>query len=201
MIIDIKEIELIKLLKRYGVKFEKKVLPVFDVIIGDYGFELKRGNDFLVSIFDNRIFEQIRKMKLTGLKFAVLVYRFEEVYLKAKNRNIVTGMILSLYLQGIPIIPLGTTSDIVYFLDRLNKAEDITDDSYDFNWNIPKFKNNYERKVASLSCAKDVGVKKAMIVLENLKTIKKIALNIDEIDKIDNIGPATKKGIEELLSF
>jgi len=200
MIIDMREKQLIKILKEKHLKFKIAKLEVGDVISEPYIFELKNGFDLVGSIYDCRLFFQLSKMEKTELIPILIVYNFNNAYKKIRNRNVINGLMASFIMKNNMVIPLGTIEDVVYVFEKIiRKKTETTKEAVVLNYSFPKFKNDFERRVASLSCAKQIGTNLAKILLRRFHSVKGVIENLNRISDMKGFGNKLTENLRSLL--
>jgi len=201
VVVDVREKELISKLKDYDFRFQKKQLSVYDVIVDDeYGVELKRGTDFLSSIYDGRIFGQLRKMKEVNLIPIIIVYDVSKIYSTAKNRNAINGMMLSLFYRKIPVMFLGNLNDVIYVIKKMCEKNNCKSKQTEYeNVKLPKFRDLTHRKITALSCAGSIGSDKSKKLIEQFGTIENLCKNVDSIQDLEGFGPVISENVKKLL--
>lgn len=198
--VDYRERELILTLKKMKYNYIIKKLVVGDVIVGNYIIELKKGNDLITSLYDSRIFFQSNKMCNTTMKKILIIYDLENIYKNVSNRNTINGLLTTLMLMNINVIPVGTVKDVSYVLIRLSSNKQINRNIENINnYSLPKFKNIKQRKIAGLSCIESVSLKKSKILLNKFGTIMDIGFNIDKISELHGFGSKIVKNIRDFL--
>jgi len=200
MIIDTREKQLIKILKEKHLRFKIAKLEVGDVISEPYIFELKNGYDLVGSIYDCRLFFQLSKMKKTELIPILIIYNFNDAYKKIRNRNVINGLMASFIMKNNMVIPLGTIGDVVYVFEKIvRKKSETIKEAVILNYSFPKFKNNFERRVASLSCAKQIGPNLAKILLGRFHSVKGVTENLNRISGMKGFGDKLTENLYSLL--
>ncbi|UYP44716.1 hypothetical protein NEF87_001001 [Candidatus Lokiarchaeum ossiferum] len=103
-----------------------KTLEMGDYILSErIAVERKRGDDFVSSIFDSRLFIQLEKLKQSFLKPIIILESPNRLFeRKFINKNSITGaMIYMIYRMDIPLIPTKDEKETANFLLKLAKSE------------------------------------------------------------------------------
>ncbi len=117
LIADYREEEIINLIK--NVKVIKENLPVGDFIVGNVLLERKTENDFLKSIFDGRIFNQVEEA-LKNFEKLIIIVESEGFLLNEKEQKIYYGMLARLLsLKNVSIIFTNSKEETALFLEKL----------------------------------------------------------------------------------
>ena len=104
--------------KKDIIQYESKQLDIADVIVSnDVAIERKEGFDFVSSIMDNRLFEQLLRLKETYAN-PILILEGENLLTKRNiNHNAIFGSLASISVDfGIPVL---TTKDALETADLL----------------------------------------------------------------------------------
>lgn len=119
VIMDDREPETIeRLLKRNGLFVERKRIEVADYLIGmNVCVERKTLEDFLRSIYDGRIFNQIEDMRECCDTLIVIIENFSKVDSRARPSYL--GALAYLSLKGVSLIRLSDLEETASFLSYL----------------------------------------------------------------------------------
>ncbi|MHA1293101.1 MAG: ERCC4 domain-containing protein [Promethearchaeota archaeon] len=200
IIIDNREKKLIELLaKKKKLIYEIKQLDIADIVISkDVAIERKEGFDFISSIMDNRLFEQLLRLKET--------YPYPILVIEGLNDQVFnnTGMNISAiygalsfisYKLGISIIPTRNLNDTAIVIERIAYREQIKDEKPILSRKAPKGMTLEERRIFIIEGLVDIGPKKAKILIKKYKT----PYNVFEAIKKTNViytKTGNPKGIE-----
>ncbi len=210
VIIDNREQKLMALLDKKTdiITYESKQLDIADIVISnEVAIERKEGFDFVSSIMDNRLFEQLLRLKET--------YEYPILILEGLNDNIFenTGMKISSiygalsfisYKLGISVIPTRNLEDTAIVIERIAHREQIKDSMPIFSRKAPKEMSKNERRSFIIEGLVDIGPKKARALIEKFKTpyqvfkaIKRTEITYTRTGRIKGIkGP-----LEDLTGF
>ncbi len=160
--------------KKEKIQYESKQLDVADIIVSqDVAIERKEGFDFVSSIMDNRLFEQLLRLKDT--------YSTPILILEGLNDDVfeLTGMKISSiygalsfvsYKLGISVIPTRNLEDTAIVIERIAYREQIKDDMPLLSRRAPKEMSKKERRTFIIEGLIDIGPKKAKALIEKYKT-------------------------------
>lgn len=176
VIIDNREQKLMTLLdnKKDIITYESKQLDIADIVISsDVAIERKEGFDFVSSIMDNRLFEQLLRLKDT--------YENPILILEGLNNDVFenTGMKISSiygalsfisYKLGISVIPTRNLEDTAIVVERIAYREQVKDSMPIFSRRAPKQLSKKERRSFIIEGLVDIGAKKAKTLIEKYKT-------------------------------
>jgi DNA excision repair protein ERCC-4 len=113
-------------LKRLGFDPEIKELKVADYIVKDTAIERKTISDFLGSMINQRLMNQIEELKQYENRLLIVEGTGEkEIYSQNVNENAIRGFILSITLKHkIPLIFTKDSEDTAKFMDTLYKKRE-----------------------------------------------------------------------------
>ncbi|MFX1311971.1 MAG: ERCC4 domain-containing protein [Promethearchaeota archaeon] len=205
IIVDTREQKLSKMLdsKKDRITYENKQLDIADVVISDeVAIERKEGFDFVSSIMDNRLFEQIMRLQetyntpiliLEGLNDNV----FENVGMKISS--IYGALAFLSYKLGIAVIPTRNIEDTAIVVERVAYREQIKGGAILLARKAPKGMSIEERRTFIIEGLVDIGPKKAKSLIEEYKTPHKVFKAIKHTE-ITYTRTGNPKGIQGPLS-
>ncbi len=175
VIIDNREQKLKTLLDKKSdiITYESKQLDIADVVISsEVAIERKEGFDFVSSIMDNRLFEQLLRLKDT--------YEYPILILEGLNNEVFenTGMNISSiygalsfisYKLGISVIPTRNLEDTAIVIERIAYREQVKDSALIFSRKAPKNLSKRERRSFIIEGLVDIGPKKAKALIDKFK--------------------------------
>lgn len=175
-------------LRERGVTVIKRRLDVGDYVIGGIGIERKSSKDFLNSVIDGRIFEQVENLKENFEKVILIV---EDVF-DVEDPGILRGTVVSLILRfGINVIFSRDLPETCEYLLLLSK----------------KFKKTYfsigkrkvtDPRIAVLIGFPGIGMKFARKLLERFGSLERIFdASFPELKKV--VGESRARKILEVL--
>ncbi|MFX1500636.1 MAG: ERCC4 domain-containing protein [Promethearchaeota archaeon] len=208
VIIDTREQKLMALLdiKKDIITYESKQLDIADIVISnDVAIERKEGFDFVSSIMDNRLFEQLLRLKDT--------YENPILILEGLNNDVFenTGMKISSiygalsfisYKLGISVIPTRNLEDTAIVIERIAYREQVKDSMPIFSRRAPKQMSKKERRSFIIEGLVDIGAKKAKTLIEKFKTPYNVfkAIKNTEILYTKTGNPKAIRGPLEVLT-
>lgn len=113
-----------KLLRELGAEVEVKTLDVADYVVSEeVGIERKSANDFIQSIIDGRLFDQVERLKRTYEK-PVIIIEGELYGIRNVHPNAIRGAIAAVTLDwGVPILFSSGKEETASFIYLLAKRE------------------------------------------------------------------------------
>ena len=198
--------------ERAKVKTEKKWLEIGDYIVGDCCIEAKSAADFLQSIRNKRIFNQLDNMDRTYNKNIILIYGTLDdalEYLQRTNYNSTSwrNKLKKMFVGALTSIALHTDVKPIW-VDNYRTAAHIIlattehiDKDLIIHKVLPKKIKTDDVRVDVLSEIKGVSVEKAKALLKSFGSIVEIAMaDITDITKIKGIGNKTAYNILKALN-
>ena len=175
IIVDHREHKLKAILdkKKEKITYESKQLDIADIVItSEVAIERKEGFDFVSSIMDNRLFEQLLRLKDT--------YQYPILILEGLNDKVFenTGMKISSiygalsfisYKLGISVIPTRNLEDTVIVIERIAYREQVKDNMPLLSRKAPKELSKKERRTFIVEGLIDIGPKKAKTLIDKYK--------------------------------
>jgi len=203
IIVDVHEPKtLLSLLESKDAEFKRDFLEVGDYILsGGIGIERKRGPDFLHSIIDGRLWDQVSNLSQFEHPVICIVSSdmWKDMYF-SKDRyihNRFYGAISTLISKfNISVLTFDTDEDFIDFLVHLDKKVTSNKISSRPTPFTRKPKTLKERKENVLSMVEGVSIKKAQVILNKFGTIKNVAnASIDSLMEVDGIGKKLAENI------
>ncbi|MBI4918757.1 DEAD/DEAH box helicase [archaeon] len=174
---------------------------------GDYilspsvGIELKKKDDFVNSIIDGRLLEQLKNLRNQFQKPILILEGDKDIYsIRNIHPNAVRGMLATIAAGfGIPIIYTSNSKETGEMLLTIARREQEQEGKY-FHPHSEKqlsdLKTQQEYIVSSLP---NIGPQIGKSLLNHFKTIKKIfSASEEELKQVDGVGEKTAKNIKEV---
>ncbi len=172
-----------------GLEIEFKELKVADYLVKDIAIERKTVSDFIVSMINRRLLNQLEELQQYENKLLIIEgIEEQELYSEDNssgvNANSVRGFLLSILLKHkIPIIFTKDSEDTAKFISVLSKRKEK-----ELPLNATKKTlNKKERLQFILEGFPGIGPKTARKLLEKFKTLKNI-INASEEELREVIG-------------
>ncbi len=196
---DDREPEIIELLlRKQGVLVDRKRIEIADYLIGEnVCIERKSLNDFIRSIYDGRLFDQIEQMENT-CNIAIVLVEEPHFHVKENSKPHYLGALSSLALRGISVIHVSSSNDTARFLFYLARKVEGGKPSV-----IPVRKRrklkSWEEAFAVLTSFPSIGPKSAEKLLREFGTLREI-FNADFISLKRVIGEAKAEKLREVIN-
>ncbi len=193
--------DILKELMELNVEIKLETLDSADYVLSErIGVEVKQVADFVNSIVDGRLLEQLKFLKRNFEKPLVIIEGTDNIYsIRNVHPNAIRGMLATIAISyGIPIINTKDSKETAALLIVLAKREQEAGKEFSphSEKRISTIKEQQEYVISSLP---NVGPQLARELLKNLKNIKNIInASEDELKKIEGIGDKIAKGIKDV---
>ena len=186
---------------QYDCDVQKKMLLFGDFIASDrVVIEKKTVNDFVQSITDKRLFQQLKAMK-DNFEKPVLIIEGQESLYGILQPNVIRGALAAISVDlGVPIIwtkDMADTAGIVYWIARREQLQERREIDLR-NKKIPEAtEEKQEYLVASLP---DVSRVRSKALLKHFKSPRNVFnATAEELKKVNGIGKGIAEKIKKVL--
>jgi ERCC4-related helicase len=195
--------DIAKRLLDLGAIVKLKNLETADYIISSRtGIEYKKIEDFINSLIDGRLLSQIKNL-VNNFERPLLIVEGEQNIFGVRNihPNAIRGMIASITVDfRVPIIftkdPNDTSETILSIAKR---EQELQKNNFQIHLSKKPISKK-EQKEYIISSIPQIGENIAKELLENFGSIKNIInSNIEELQKINKVGPSLAKKIKEII--
>lgn len=195
ILIDDREIELIKTFNLLELSTPIKIqrLEIGDLVCGNAVIERKEGNDFVMSLMDGRLVEQINNMQTNFSKCCIVIYGDILGSQSEIRHKSIIGMIASICTRtNVNIVMFSDIQSLTYFCYQfLIKAND----NKLFKQTQLK-KSNLPLNVKILTQIDGIGYKQALNLISKFGSVKDVLLaNSEQLRQLDGIGKKTAEKI------
>jgi len=193
----------IKELIELDADLKLEALPNADYILSSrVGVELKTVNDFVESIIDGRLLQQIKNLRNNFERPLLVIEGLEDIYsVRNVHSNAIRGMLAAITVgYGVPILYTKNFKDTAMLLNIIAKREQ-EETSKDFSLHPEKkamsIKDMQEYIVSSLP---GVGAGLSKPLLKHFKSVKNI-INAEqkELEKVEKIGKKKAEKIKDIV--
>ncbi|MFH0929497.1 MAG: ERCC4 domain-containing protein [Candidatus Aenigmatarchaeota archaeon] len=199
--VDSRERDILEYFKQYDCEVQRKMLLCADFLVSDRTcIERKTVKDFVKSITDKRMFQQLNAMKNNFEKPLLIIEGTETLY-GTLQPNAIRGALSAIAIDlGIPIIwtrDITDTAGMVYWIamreQLLEKRNNVLK-----NKKVPA--SMTEKQEYFISSLPDISIVRAKALLKHFKTPQAV-LNASEEDlrKVKGIGKKIAKDIRKIL--
>ncbi|MBI4983688.1 DEAD/DEAH box helicase [Candidatus Woesearchaeota archaeon] len=191
---------IVKELIDLGISVKTAQLESADYLVsGRVAVELKTVPDFVASIIDGRLLEQVRDLKKNFERAIVIIEGEEDIYsLRKVHANAIRGMLSSIVLDfGVPILYTKNPKDTAGLLAIMAQREQNKDREVSYHERKPhSLKEQQEFFVSALP---GIGIQTARLLLEHFCSIKELVnASRKELVNLKGIG---EKTAERLISL
>lgn len=192
---------IVKELIDLGISVKTAQLETADYLVsGRVGVELKQVPDFVASIIDGRLLEQVRELKKNFEKAVVVIEGEEDIYSVRKvHANAIRGMLASIVLDfGVPVLYTKNPRDTAGLLAVMAQREQNKE--RDFSYHDRKPRSMKEQQEFFVSAFPGIGVQTARLLLEHFGTVKRLVnASKEELTALKGVGDKTAERIIGLL--
>lgn len=191
---------IVKELLDSGVSVKTGQLESADYLVsGRVGVELKKIPDFVASIIDGRLLDQVRDLKKNFEKAVLIIEGEEDVYAVRKvHANAIRGMLSSIVLDfAVPVLYTKNPKDTAALLAVMAKREQ--DKERVFSYSERKPRSLEEQQEFLVSALPGVGIMSARKLLEYFGSVKSL-VNADK-EKLISVESIGTKTAEKLLNL
>lgn len=199
VIADYREREMVSLLKNLGVVVREENLPIGDFIVSERtAIERKTHSDFISSIIDGRIFEQIENMQKYYARRIVIVEGYSD---REINENAYKATIATLVTNGITLLSTKSQQDTaktIFWIAKKEQQENKIPIAVKVGKKPVDSKKQKEFLVASIPGISDILAKR---LLKHFGSVEKIfSAEEEELKKVKGIKEKTAKSIRKLIA-
>lgn len=199
IVADYREREIISLLKGLDAVVKEENLPVGDFLASSRTvIERKSHSDFVSSIIDGRIFEQMENMEKNYSKRIVLIEGFSD---REINENAYRAAVAALVMNGTTILStrnLQDTAKIIFWIAKKEQQENKIPIAVKVGKKPIDSKKQKEFLVSAIPGISGVLAKR---LLKEFGSIEKIfAASEEELKKVKGIRDKTAKSIRKLIT-
>ncbi|MDO8511144.1 MAG: DEAD/DEAH box helicase [Nanoarchaeota archaeon] len=184
-----------------GVSVKTAQLTTADYVVsGKVGVELKKVPDFVASIIDGRILDQVRDLKNSFQKAVLVIEGEEDIYsVRNVHANAIRGMLSSIVLDfQVPVLYTKNPQDTAALLAVMAKREQGKD--VDFSLHSLKPKSVREQQEFIVAALPNIGVQTARILLEHFGSIKKVVNATEkQLTGLKGIGDKTAQQLVKMF--
>ncbi len=193
----------VKELVELGVSIKLDMLTCADYVLSSrVGVELKTANDFVDSIVDGRLLEQLKTLKRSYERPIIIIQGTQDLYsLRNVHPNAIRGMLGTIAVSyGIPILYAKDEKDGAALLLSIAKREQ-EENTKDFSPHADrKPMTMKEQQEYLVSCLPNVGPQLAKELLKHFGSIAGIfAATENDLKKVDGVGEKIAKQIRAVV--
>ncbi|MGB3907597.1 MAG: DEAD/DEAH box helicase [Methanomethylovorans sp.] len=205
VIVDHREVrsQVARELERLGVNIEVKTLEVGDYVISErIAIERKSAEDFVSSLLNNTLFEQISNISRSYQKPGLVIEGDGLFSARQINHRSIHGTLISIGIDfGVSIFYTRDAEDSATLIQTLTKREQ-SDGQREIKPHGKKTAQLLsEQQEYIISAINEIGPKAAKNLLEYFGSVENVMkARYEELIKVHNIGPKTAARIREVVS-
>lgn len=193
----------IRALVELGIKIDVQQLAVGDYIVSSRcGIEYKTVPDFVDSIIDGRLLEQLKELKRNFERALIIVEGVEDIYSMRKiHPNAIRGMLATIAISyGIPMLSTKTAQETAELLAIIAKREqEETSKEYSAHGS-KKPMSTKELQEYIVSALPGVGGGLAKPLLREFKSVRNVVnASAEELQRVEKIGEKKAMDIRDIL--
>ncbi|HLG25069.1 MAG TPA: DEAD/DEAH box helicase [Candidatus Nanoarchaeia archaeon] len=193
----------IKLLAESNTTVKLEKLESADYVVSSRcGIEIKLVEDFVDSIIDGRLLEQIKNLKRNFERPLIIIEGTSDIYsVRNIHHNAILGMLSTITVSyGIPIVQTKSfkeTADFILITAKREQAETGSNFNVHADRKPKTLKEQQEYFVSSLP---GINLTLSKPLLKHFKSVKNLVNATEaELKEVDKIGPQKAKQIKEVF--
>ena len=194
---------IIKNLIELGIKINLKRIDVGDYVISDkVCIEHKTIQDFVDSIIDGRLLEQLKLLKQNYERPVIMIEGTDDIYSQRNvHPNSIRGMLATISVSyGIPVLYTKNSKDTAALISIIAKRENDPDKKYFDLHGARKPLTLKEQQEYIASALPNVGPILAKEMLKYFGSIRNIVnASEDRLKNVGNVGEKKAKGIKDVV--
>ena len=205
VVIDHREVrsQVARELEKLGMDIDVKTLEVGDYVISErIAIERKSAEDFVSSLLNNTLFEQISNISRSYQKPVLLIEGEGLFSARQINPRSIHGTLASIGIDfGVSIFYTRDAEDSAMLIHTLAKREQ-SDEQREIKIHGKKASQMLsEQQEYIVSAINDIGPKAAKTLLKHFGSVENVMkAEYEELIKVQNIGPKTASRIREVVS-
>lgn len=193
---------ILKELSEQGCDIKLDMLHSADYVLSSrVGIEVKTVEDFVASIIDGRLLEQLKELRRNYERPLVIIEGEQDVYsVRNVHPNAIRGMLATIAVSyGIPVLQTKSAKESAALVMAIAKREQLKESG--------DFQPHHEKRVMSLkesqefvvSALPGVGLQLAKELLKQLKTVRNVVnASEEELKQVAGVGEKIAKGIKDV---
>jgi ERCC4-related helicase len=193
--------EVMKALVEFGVSLRLEKLHSADYLCSaQCAIEFKTVEDFVNSIIDGRLVEQLRALKKNFAKPLVIVQGEQDMYAVRKvHPNSIRGMLATIAVGfGIPVLQTKNAKETAALIMVITKREQDT--GRDFSLHSRKPLTLAEQQEYLVSALPGVGLKMAKLLLHKFGSVQKLVMaSVGDLKEVEGVGDVLAPRMKDVL--
>ena len=191
-----------KHLKELGAEIDVRTLDVADYVVSEeVGIERKSANDFIQSIIDGRLFDQVERLKRAYEK-PVIIIEGELYGIRNVHPNAIRGAIAAVTLDwGVPILFSSGTEETAQFIYLMAKREQEERKKEVRLRSEKKALTLAERQRLIVEGLPNVSATLAKRLLKHFGNVERVfTATEEELQEVEGIGPKKAREIRRVIT-
>ena len=191
-----------KHLKELGAEIDVRTLDVADYVVSEeVGIERKSANDFIQSIIDGRLFDQVERLKRAYEK-PVIIIEGELYGIRNVHPNAIRGAIAAVTLDwGVPILFSSGTEETAQFIYLMAKREQEERKKEVRLRSEKKSLTLAERQRLIVEGLPNVSATLAKRLLKHFGNVERVfTATEEELQEVEGIGPKKAREIRRVIT-
>ncbi|NJE04949.1 DEAD/DEAH box helicase [Thermococcus sp. M36] len=191
-----------KHLKELGAEVEVRTLDIADYVVSEeVGIERKSANDFIQSIIDGRLFDQVERLKKAYEK-PVIIIEGELYGIRNVHPNAIRGAIAAVTLDwGVPILFSSGKEETAQFIYLLAKREQEERKKEVRLRSEKKALTLAERQRLIVEGLPNVSATLAKRLLKHFGSVERVfTATEEELQEVEGIGPKKAREIRKVIT-
>ena len=166
------------------------------------GVEFKTVEDFVQSILDGRLMEQVRELKRNFERPLLIIEGVEDIYsVRNIHPNAIRGMIATIVVSyGVPLVFTKSQQETAGLLHIIAKREQEESNKDFMPHSMKRVTDTKWLQEYIVSALPGIGATLAKPLLANFKSIKNIVnASVDELKEVEGIGKKKAEEIRRIL--
>ena len=199
--VDTRESSIIEYFKQYDCILQKKMLIQGDFVVSDrVVIEKKTVKDFIQSITDKRLFQQLKDMK-DNFEKPLLIIEGEEPLYGYLHPNTIRGALAAVTVDlGIPILwtrDLADTAGLVYWIAKREQIDEKRENVLRNKRTPETIEEQQEYLIASLP---DISIVRSKALLKHFKSPQNVFnASTKELQEVRGIGEKIAEKIKRVI--
>jgi Fanconi anemia group M protein len=190
LIVDNRESELIKLLEAFPEKFiiETQQLSVADIVVSsESAIERKAKADFITSLIDGRLFEQLLRLVDAYPNCVLILEAFDDEVLDNTGvnlRSVYGALTYVSYRMGVAVIPTRNLEESLIVIERIAFREQVEDKKPVLSRRAKKGMSIRDRREYMIESLIDTGPSKAKTLIDAYITPERVIQAIRDTEVV-----------------
>ncbi|HLD33820.1 MAG TPA: DEAD/DEAH box helicase [Candidatus Nanoarchaeia archaeon] len=194
--------EVMKQLIELGISLRLERLESADFLCSTQcAVEFKTLDDFVLSIVDGRLMEQLKNLKANFSKPLIILQGDQDIYTVRKvHPNAIRGMLATITVSfGIPLLQTKNAQETAALLAMIAKREQDT--ARDISLHSKKPLTMAEQQEYVVASFPNLGLKTAQQLLKHFQSIENLAkASIGDLQHVEGVGKITAERIKNVLT-